>query len=398
MKTCGICVEQVNPALFINCPKCNNEYCHNCFKQYVNTLTNEIKCMCCTKTWDQAFIYRNLPLHIVYSVIKEKRIDILYEQEKAMLPIAQFELQQKNVRKAAQQEIYLLKNRIRELKELIITPNKVISTSRAQTIVCGCPISECRGFITKPDYSCGMCNLNICKECHQIVQENHECNKDDVETVKVILATTKSCPGCGATSRKTEGCNQVWCMVCKKAWNWTTGQLEYGAIHATDFLNYLRKNGQFVPRAVGDEVLDRCTLWQRFPLVLRSRKPEVLHSYERLINIYQRVAETSYIIPVEQIQNNTDIAIMYLENRIDEKKWRFLIMKRDKQHTFNVELSKIKNAFFHGLRDMFTSFVSAKTSKEWHTIVDSIFEFHDMIVYEYYKLAIAFKSKKKCPF
>ena len=396
-KTCGICVEQVNSSLFIKCHKCSNEYCHDCFKQYVNTLKNEVKCMCCSQTWDQSFIYRNLPPHLVYSVMKEKRTDLLFEQEKSMLPNVQLQLQQKKITADAEKEIAILKQRIIELRQ-ISRPNYSHSTQNTVTnkIVCGCPLNECRGFITRPDYSCGMCSLNICKKCHKITNDDHECVNDDIETVKLILATTKPCPGCGAASKKTEGCSQVWCMVCKKAWNWNTGQLEYGAIHATDYLNYLRKNGQYVPRAAGDVIIDRCSIWHRFPLVIKSRNNV---ANNKLVKIYQKTAECNncYNYP-ERVPNNTDIAMKYLEKKIDEKKWKALIIKRDKQHTFNTEITKMKEAFFYGLRDLFASYVLAKDESEWIRDIDSIFEFHNMMINEFNNLSRVFKSKKKCPF
>lgn len=401
MKTCSICIEEVHDALFIKCPMCVNEYCHSCFKEYVKTLKNEVKCMCCNTEWEQAFIYRNLPLHIVYTVLKSKRADILLEREKAQLPAAQLQMQRRNNILAVNKEIQELKDRLYVLREHQRNGYRTLSddSNKVNPLVCGCPLDTCRGFITKPGYKCGICETAICRKCNVILGTVHECKEEDIKTVKVLKSDTKPCPGCGAASKKTDGCNQVWCIMCKKAWNWNTGKLENGAVHATDYLNFLRRNGQTVPRAAGD---DRCPnandSWRRFPRQFARYTLEMEKTqYDHIIKIYQRVAEYEYEgMRRGPVMDNADIAISYLENKIDEKKWTALIVKRDKQFTFDTEIATMKTAFFYGLCDIFSRFVLHPSLRT--DIIKEILEFEKMMLSEYSKLANVFKSKRKAPF
>ena len=174
--------------------------------------------------------------------------------------------------------------------------------------------------------------------------------------------------------------------------------LEHGAVHATDYINYIRRNGHNVPRAVGDECNRRN--WHRFPMLFpaygesskmkRQEQADVLH-------IYQKMAELEYFgnrqLP---ISNNMDIAISYLEKKIDVEKWKALIIKRDKQNTFDTEIAIMKNAYFHGLSDIFNRFVLHASERD--KIVKEIFGFHRMMLAEFNNLATAFKSKRKAPF
>jgi len=398
MKTCNICVEEIHEALFIKCPKCDNEFCHTCFKEYAKTLKQEVKCMCCNMDWDQAFVYRNIPLHIVYTVLREKREDVLYEREKAQLPAAQLEIQGVKYRAEVEAEMRQLILRLNELKLIRNqTPkSKKDNEEPVNTVVCGCPKEECRGFITKPGYSCGICETMMCSKCYMVKGRDqvHVCKGEDLETAKTLKAETKPCPGCGATSQKVEGCSQCWCCVCKKAWNWSTGQLDHGAVHATDYLNYLRKNGQHVPRAEGDDADADCDnrTWSRFPRCVTSGSGGKI---DQALRIYRKVGEYQY--PGNRqtpVYNNVDIAMQYLENEIDEKKWRALILKRDKQNTFNLEIDNMKNAYFHGHTDMFAAYVRNKDPK----IINNILAFQKMMEDEFVKLAVVFKSRRKVPF
>ena len=112
-------------------------------------------------------------------------------------------------------------------------------------IVRACPDSECRGFLGQ-DWVCETCDTEVCKECsHPIDPEDqkHECDPDEIETEKLKRSTTKPCPNpdCGVVSEKTEGCDQVWCRVCRKPWSWRQHAiLTTTNIHSVDYLNWRR--------------------------------------------------------------------------------------------------------------------------------------------------------------
>jgi len=422
VKTCSICVEEVHESRFINCTKCNEEYCFTCFDTYVKTLKNDIKCMSCNVVWEPNFIYRNIPLRIIYSTIKKKREEILLDREKALLPLAQLEIERKKEIQRLSDEIWNVRAHMdalmRNRSDLETKKVNVLAEEKKPKLVCGCPMNECRGFINMPGYKCGVCDTEICGKCHVIKDKVHEhiCKDDDVKTVELLKKDTKPCPGCGAASKKTEGCNQVWCMNCHKAWSWSTGKIETGTVHATDYINYLRTNGITVPRAQGDiPGGNGCNyrennIWRDFPRfsinakaftnVLTSKKYITTNiEWVLLQEIFQRTAESERIQLILS-ETNLDLGVKYITNEIDEKSWKSTIMKRDKENAFRTEIHNMRMAYFETMRDMYNQLCTIKGAdvKTLRPMAKEIFKFHDMMNEEFATLKGLFKSSRVSPF
>ena len=122
-----------------------------------------------------------------------------------------------------------------------------------------CQHEKCKGFLNE-NYICGLCDEKCCKKCFEMLGNNedeiktHECNKEQVETAKLINSTTKPCPKCGQRIHKVSGCDQMWCIECKTSFSWKTGELVNGVIHNPHYFQYLRENttnGE-IPRQPGD--------------------------------------------------------------------------------------------------------------------------------------------------
>lgn len=109
-----------------------------------------------------------------------------------------------------------------------------------------CSLDKCRGYLNEKNI-CSVCEKELCKNCNQEKIENHICNKDDIETFKMLLKETKACPGCGVRTSKVDGCDQMWCIECKTAWNWSTCKKVAGAIHNPEYFRYMRERGIAIP-------------------------------------------------------------------------------------------------------------------------------------------------------
>jgi hypothetical protein len=109
-----------------------------------------------------------------------------------------------------------------------------------------CPLDKCRGYLNEKN-SCSVCQKELCRNCNQEKTEKHKCNKDDVETFKMLLKETKACPGCGVRTSKVDGCDQMWCIECKTPWNWSTCKKVSGAIHNPEYFRYMRERGIAIP-------------------------------------------------------------------------------------------------------------------------------------------------------
>ena len=99
-----------------------------------------------------------------------------------------------------------------------------------ERLLCSCPANSCNGFamIQKTKRTglaqCMMCETLVCIACHKVSTESHECDPDDLKSIRLIKETTKNCPweGCGAAISKISGCHQMFCTKCKRGFYWDT--------------------------------------------------------------------------------------------------------------------------------------------------------------------------------
>lgn len=447
--SCPICANDRYNNQFVSCPSCESEVCHDCIVKFVKNQSGDIACMSCRHPWNRLFIFRSLPPSLVHSTIKEQRQDVLFEREKALLPATMPLVPLMNISTTLHQErinlakeIKEMQNRIRTIDQLLYNnsqqqyrirrnldnggqhqqlPQQNVQTQEASTsktepketmnIVCHCPSEECRGYVMKEDHKCGLCSSEICKKCHVILAESdgdaqeHTCNKDNVASVQLIKKECKACPSCGVQSRKTEGCSQVWCMVCKSAWNWNTREIETGQVHATDYFNYMRQNNIQIPGAVGaggagGGECQRQHPATRIPQLKLAFPSEITREVETYVmRKYQIMSD--YIYDVNRVlvpESNIDLRIEYLRKKFDEKHWKSMLHKRDKKFVFDTELHRLRSAYSTIMRDAINTFCRSQSASDITTSITNMTLIDDLMQGEYQKLAKAFMSKRKCPF
>ena len=238
---CGICADTFNHSnrKEVKCLFCNHSACRSCYEQYLIQSTENI-CMNCKAVWNREFLDNNFTKVFMKGKYKRRREDILMEKQKALLqstlPIAET----RNYAKIRMSEIkerreYLqeqIKNMSGELNKLDnewyicrnqLNISKVDETQKRQ-FVKKCPTQDCRGFLSTR-WKCGLCNVNVCSECHEIKNETtnnninanndnqniennqqHVCKPENVETAKLIFKDCKNCPKCGTYIYKIDGC------------------------------------------------------------------------------------------------------------------------------------------------------------------------------------------------
>lgn len=414
---CPICVEETSKT--IACPSCNKEACFVCIENYIKNIKGDnIKCLFCNNVWTPLFLQKNFPLYMIFGqgVVRKHTEKIIFEKEKALLPATQLVVAQNKQKEALLEERHLLKQRLREINnELLgITKSRPKPVSDEPKLICGCPSNECRGFIINPGYSCGLCNIKICKMCHVTLDNDnntkHVCKETDIESVKFLKKDTKPCPSCSAPSKKTEGCSQVWCLVCHKAWNWNTREIERGYVHATDYYNYMRANGLAIPQRrqndqQDDNVDHQCgyidfQIINDLPIVLGKLNKHIGEDKsQQLIAIFQKFGEYQYYI--YERPSNQDLRIKYLLGSIDEMKWKALLLRREKEALLKQEIFNMITSFKNVLQDLITEFVQNARKNNLDKVdinINSILGFHKIIKDEYAILAQSFMSKRKCPF
>ena len=144
--------------------------------------------------------------------------------------------------------------------------------------IMACPDDDCRGYLSS-GYKCEMCKLFTCSHCLKIIgpdknNHNHVCDEDDVKTADFIKSTTKPCPGCGERIYKIEGCDQMWCTVCKVAFSWRTGARVNGVIHNPHFYAWQREGGAAVIQNPGAQICGGLPTYYQ----IRDRKRAMQHN------------------------------------------------------------------------------------------------------------------------
>lgn len=340
---CTICYVKLNEKNLINCSACEYKACKKCLKTYFAELV-ETKCPNCSVIWTREFIFTNFKSFL--KDFKDMREEVLFQREVALLPETQPYAENKKKAIALEADIIELEkekscmmSRILQISQLVDFKRNRINELlnfrnckkliRKIDVLSRCPVEDCRGFISTESFSCGVCSVEICKNCSLILKDNHECNPDDIATFKLLKKDSKPCPKCATLIFKIDGCDQMWCTQCQTAFSWLTGNIEQGRVHNPHFYEWQRQMNNGAAPRVEDDLNNnnngRC--YQPFPINLRSyyycpfvSKLEAFHRF------------TGHFLqefPVPTPPDNLILRILYLVNEITEETFRQKIIAND---------------------------------------------------------------------
>ncbi len=244
----------------INCGFCPFECCIECIKTYLLTQTALPHCMSCKNQWDDAECDKKLGnfMHTKYRI---HRKFMLFEGEKAKIPETMPAVenylsvnQWKKDAKDLDKQIYDMEMKISNLRR---NRNKLIrnidivkrgqdpdeeNKSEKRKFIRACPQNDCNGFLSS-QWKCAVCKIEVCKECHEVKEEGHECDENILATAKALKKDSKPCPGCASLIFKISGCDQMWCTQCHIAFSWNTGKQVNGVVHNPHYYQWARENG-----------------------------------------------------------------------------------------------------------------------------------------------------------
>jgi len=221
---------------------------------------------------------------------------------------------------------------------LLNRQNKFVSN-----IAKSCPNIECRGFLDAR-WICGICSHQTCSNCMTILRdsEQHVCNKDDIETAKMIEAEVRPCPKCATGISKIDGCDQMWCTQCHTAFSWSTGKLETRNIHNPHYL----KHQKTADRDVGDIPCGRTlddTASQHFKAIATNKMGtaywESIRKYMFGINRLREDIETKY--RPDAIVNFESARMKYVSSQISEETFKHQLFAEYKKCEKQREIGKV---------------------------------------------------------
>jgi len=257
---CSICTNPFTEVLRkpITCPACDHEACQTCYKTFLTSEgVSRPKCMNCNTEWTKTFLRKHFTEAFIKGDLRQHASKILYQQQIAMLPATQPAVERRVLVERYKKELYDIDAQIKALKDrkaIMMADYRVLQnggglpeSETGSAFQHKCCDPECRGFVSSA-WKCGVCSKFSCAKCHEVKGktteeiEAHVCNPETVQTVQLLRADTKPCPGCGTYIHKTEGCDQMFCVSCKQLWSWKTGKIEQNG-HNPHYLEWKRSRG-----------------------------------------------------------------------------------------------------------------------------------------------------------
>lgn len=340
--SCSICIENFNQSTrcIVECEFCEFICCRKCCEKYILDNNQEAHCMDCKKEWDRKSLLKKFTRKFVDIDYKNHSENLLFEIEKTLLPATQPIIEEIKRKKEIQIE---MNNILKQIHELQVSWNQLHQASTQKTMddkktfIKKCPKEDCRGFLST-QWKCGLCDYWTCPECHELkgIQKDslHECKKENVETVQLLLKDSKPCPGCSIMIFKIEGCSQMFCTQCKTVFDWKSGRIDTGSIHNPHYFEWLRKNNKYQERNPMDihcgREIDQLFI-SRLQRLGYVKKVNIKLFEEIAINlIHMRHVDLPRFIS-DRILNNQDLRIQYLEGTINEKQFKLTLQKRTKK-------------------------------------------------------------------
>jgi hypothetical protein len=231
--------------------------------------------------------------------------------------------------------------------------------------------------------------------CHEIKgltrDAPHECNPETVATVSLLANDTKPCPSCRTGIFKINGCDQMWCTQCHTAFNWRTGRIESN-VHNPHYFEWLRRNGNNVPRNPGD-----------IPCQQNELRYNFANEFRHVINVHAshplRVVCTVFIdklvqntlhmrytlmarhaVPVNRERINESLRINYMMNNITENDFKSRLQRDDKKYSKNREIHNVLEILLNTITDILFRFSLHVGTARMNSWVLDILEEIDPIV------------------
>jgi hypothetical protein len=329
-------------------------------------------CMSCKVAWDRNFLLEQLGKTFMTKEYKEYREELLVEREMGFLQATQPHVEREIRMEKLKEDIAILREKLpkleKELKEL-----KIYGVVDRKKFVRKCPNGDCHGFLSSA-LKCGLCECWACADCREVKgfsteeKELHECNKDIVESVKLLEKDSKPCPKCTSLIFKIEGCDQMYCVECHTAFSWNTLKIESGVIHNPHYFEYQRiTNGGVAPRNPNDIQCGR-ELDNYFVNRLRNKlSPPTDISiknetrYEQISDILEICRQVIHIRFIEQprfttegrLYSNMQLRIDYMRNKINKDGMKRILQKREKENIKKTELSNVLGMYVSCMTDLF---------------------------------------------
>ena len=334
---------------------------NNFVKQYSAIVTNINSALM------TSFVEPNIPDDLVMSEEKHKIIKVFNTVIETCLKSKK----EANSLYDKRQEYIHMKNDMEQLEEqrdmiwdeIAMNPNEQQQSPVRNVNINKCPTQDCKGILNA-EWHCILCKVDACSSCNEIKGEEHKCNSDTVETVKMLKSDTKACPKCYTSIYKIDGCDQMWCVKCHTAFSWRTGAIET-KIHNPHYYEWMRKNS-VIQREAGDN--QDCYAINENTVINYTREIQKYYIDEMLMNdleiissgvlsnIHHVVHLTEVVLPRHNdetyLVNEFIMRTQFLKNEINEKNYKTNLEKEAKKKSKNAEVRQVVQLWIDAKSDI----------------------------------------------
>lgn len=363
-KDCQVCFETLNKSTrsATVCPFCDYCACRICSKRYLLSISDDACCMNCRKPWDRKIMNTLFDTKFIQKEYKEHRETVLYEKELARLPETQILVEQINREVKITNSLAEVRRQITELKHLKDGLYRELASVRnvwpheKRIFIQKCPGNNCNGFLNE-NFDCGLCGTQSCKRCLEIFLDEHKCNPEIVENVKLFKSDTVPCPCCGTRIFKIEGCDQMFCTECHTPFSWKTGRIEKGPIHNPHYFEWLKGGQQHIPRQEGDIVCGRELddyFVRRFINAYSGRNFSI-HNSDLLKTLRLVVHLKNVTIPEQRnaLEDSPELRIKFLMNKISKEAFKVAVQRKSKKQEMTRENFNVLTMLVDVMTDIF---------------------------------------------
>ena len=429
--SCNVCVEDFTS--LIQCTFCNFEACKTCVTKYLLDSINEAHCMSCRKNFDREFLIKNISLSWYETKYKPNRKQVLFDRQKSLFPetMGYVELykqleevykekntidmkilkyktklnnlrfqvrtsKDKNERIALREDCAKVQKKLHKARQdsyansdaghnigylLRNYGNPTLSKPEEKKEVPKfygkCHDEKCIGLLNEKGV-CVTCDDSTCLKCLVKLEEGHECDKELVETIKLIKNESKPCPNCHISIQKVSGCYQMWCTNCHTTYHSGTGEILNEKIHNPHYVEWLRNNAPKKPtnaiRACGER-LDHYVFGYGYPT---KNIATSMH------NIMREVSHIEYsVIPtirrrITKLNNERDERhkrCQFLMKELNEDRYKTQLFQNYKQ---TMRWTEVMN-FYNFMKECMTSIIEgyfvAKDFEQVHEELTNLYKY-----------------------
>jgi hypothetical protein len=380
---CEVCLSPFTAVLRkpIPCPSCQKEVCKQCLKQYILSTTDDPNCPHCKHGYDRMFLQTNLSKLYMNTTYATHRAQILWRREESFLPTTQIKAERvrrglnyweevikpiEAYRTTLYKQVQDLQTQIQQVvgeiqwhyqdRQRLLTgeptraeaglagrPGAEEEAKQRRTFTRKCTFEGCHGWLSSA-WKCGLCDNYTCNDCYVIKGKDHDadhtCNKDDLETAKLIRASSKPCPKCGEAIEKSEGCDMMFCTTCHTPFSWKTLQIiTRGSVHNPHYFEWRNRVGAGAaggahaaePLPCGGMPTDNFIFkkaGQPANYILSVTTREAIGRRYRVTSHIENVVAPDYTNHTE-VQNTEQYRIKYLLNQMTKEQIESILQRQE---------------------------------------------------------------------